>query len=634
MTAAVQASVIIRAFNEERHLPALLDAIAGQQARPFEVIVVDSGSYDRTPAIAEAGGARLVQIESRDFTFGYSLNVGIRHSHGAYIAIVSAHTKPLACDWLERLIQPLDNPRTAMVYGRQLGTEDSKHSEKRDFERTFGPEPRILRPPHYFANNANSAIRRELWDQHGFDEHLPGLEDVEWAQYWMARDLHVVYEPGAPIYHIHEESWRQIRRRFYREALAAKWMGVKGRRHIPAEIAREARFFASDVWSAAMQGALARQVDEAFRFRWNKAVGTVRGLADGATMQDPRRRERIFFDRFSRAVVIQGRGRATLTDIELPERKPGDVLIKTAFVGVCATDLEILDGNLGYYVSGVAKYPIVPGHEFSGTVAAVGSNVEGLHEGDNVVAECIQSCGRCDACARENWIGCSSRREVGVIGQNGAYSEYLVLPGRFVHKLPPGTDLRHAALCEPTAVVVKGLRRLDRARRRQRPEKCAVVGAGPIGHLCALVLQHRGHCVTVFDADPARRRYFEGTPIRTASSDRLEGLAEFDVLVEATGAPAALEEILHGSAPGATILLLGLPYARREYTFEDIVAYDKTIVGSVGSSAADFAEAVNLISMLRLDPFLEKVVPLSRYDDAWDLFRRRAHLKIMLDCSA
>jgi 2-desacetyl-2-hydroxyethyl bacteriochlorophyllide A dehydrogenase len=634
MTTAVQASVIIRAFNEERHLPALLEALAGQQARPFEVIVVDSGSYDRTPVIAEAAGAQLVQIESRDFTFGYSLNVGIRRSQGSYIAIVSAHTKPLSSEWLERLIRPLDDPRTAMVYGRQLGTDDSKFSERRDFERTFGPQPRILRPPHYFANNANSAIRRELWEQHGFDEHLPGLEDVEWAQYWMAKNLHVVYEPEAPIYHIHNESWRQIQRRFYREALAAKWMGVKKRRHIPAEIVREASFLASDVLTAASQGDLPTLFDEVVRFRWNKALGTVRGLADGATMQDPRRRERMFFDRFSRAVVIQGRHRAALTDIELPEVKPGDVLIKTAYVGVCATDLEILDGSLGYYASGVAKYPIVPGHEFSGTIAMVGSNVEGLQEGDAIVAECIQSCGRCDACARENWIGCASRREVGVIGQNGAYSEYLVLPGRFVHRLPRGSDLQRAALCEPTAVVLKGLRRLEWARRRQRPANCAVVGAGPIGHLCALVLAHRGHRVTVFDADPARRRYFTGTSIRSAPGDRLEGLAEFDVLVEATGAPAALDAILHSSAAGATILLLGLPYARKEYTFEDIVAYDKTIVGSVGSSAADFGEAVSLISSLRLDPFLEKVVPLSRYDDAWELYRRRAHLKIMLDCGA
>lgn len=634
MSPPVGASVIIRAFNEERHLPALLDAVMRQRARPFEVIVVDSGSYDRTPVIAEEAGARLVQIESRDFTFGYSLNVGIRHSRGEHIAIVSAHTKPLSPDWLERLIQPLEDPRTAMVYGRQLGTDDSKYSEKRDFERTFGPEPRILRPPHYFANNANSAIRRELWNQHPFDEHLPGLEDVEWAQYWMLRDRHVVYEPEAPIYHIHEESWRQIRRRFYREALAAKWMGVKRLRHIPAEIAREASFLASDVWTAAGQGVLSDRFDEVIRFRWNKALGTVRGLADGAAMQDPRRRERMFFDRFSRAVVIQGRSRALLTDVELPEVKPGDVLIKTAYVGVCATDLEILDGSLGYYASGLATYPIVPGHEFSGTVAHVGSNVEGLREGDAIVAECIQSCGRCDACARENWIGCASRREVGVIGQNGAYAQYLVLPGRFVHKLPDGADLRRAALCEPIAVVLKGLRRLERAQRHQRPAKCAVVGAGPIGHLCALVLAHRGHCVTVFDADPARRRHFAGTSIQAAPSDRLEGLADFEVLVEATGSPAALDEILRGSAAGATILLLGLPYARREYTFEDIVAYDKTIVGSVGSTAADFAEAVSLLSTLRLDPFLEKVVALSNYDRAWELYRRRAHLKIMLDCGA
>jgi GT2 family glycosyltransferase len=121
----------------------------------------------------------------------------------------------------------LYDDQNAMVYGRQLGGATSKFSESQDMRRTFGSKRTILKPPNFFANNANSAIRKDLWQQHPFDESLPGLEDIEWAKYWMEQGYRVVYEPEAAIYHIHEESWRQVRRRYYREALAARWIGIK-----------------------------------------------------------------------------------------------------------------------------------------------------------------------------------------------------------------------------------------------------------------------------------------------------------------------------------------------------------------------------------------------------------------------
>ena len=113
-----ETSIIIRAFNEQKYLPHLFTAIERQTYQDFELIVVDSGSYDRTPAIAQEHGARLVRIESRDFTFGFSLNVGIRQSLGRYIAIVSAHAKPVDSFWLSCLIDPLRDDEVSMVYGR------------------------------------------------------------------------------------------------------------------------------------------------------------------------------------------------------------------------------------------------------------------------------------------------------------------------------------------------------------------------------------------------------------------------------------------------------------------------------------------------------------------------------------
>jgi 2-desacetyl-2-hydroxyethyl bacteriochlorophyllide A dehydrogenase len=633
-------SVIIRTFNEEKYLPALLDALQHQSRRDFETIVIDSGSLDHTRDIAAQKADLSLRIQSHDFTFGHSLNVGIREASGKYIVIVSAHTLPVNSEWLNKLIEPFHDDQTAMVYGRQLGGEASKFSESQDMRRTFGSKHQILQPPNFFANNANSAIRRDLWQQHPFDESLPGLEDIEWAKYWMERDYRVAYEPAAALYHIHEENWRQVRRRYHREAIAARRIGIKNLKHAWLTPPLEALRAFIDLGYAIFAVNERRQpaktfaglVREAMLFRLNKTIGTVMGLLDSGAMENPIDRQNMFFDRTGKAVVIHGPGRASLDEVEVPAVKPGDVMIRVAYESICATDLEILDGTLGYYKDGIAKYPIVPGHEFSGRAVAFGPNVTHLKEGDPVVVECIQSCGACVECKRQNWIACQSRTELGVIGHDGGYAELVVVPGRFVHRLPADFDLRTATLCEPMAVILKGLRRLERSWiSGSDPKRCAVVGAGPLGNLCAQALALQGHHVTVFDRNPRRLEYFSDANIN-GSSD-LTQLHEYDVLVEVTGDPDALDGILHQSPAGATILLLGLPYAHRPFTFEKIVAFDKTVVGSVGSSAEDFNRAITLLPQLQTTPFIEKILPLSEFKAAWELARSHKHLKLMLKIS-
>ena len=298
-------SVIIRTFNEEKFLPGLLDALDRQSFRSFETIVVDSGSLDRTRDIAAGAADKMLRLESHDFTFGHSLNVGIREASGKYIALASAHTLPTNEHWLSNLINPLRIQNTAMVYGRQLGGKSSKFSEIRDMWRIFGPGRKVLKPPRFFANNANSAIRKDLWQEHPFDEGLLGLEDVEWAKYWMERGYQVVYEPEAALYHIHEENWRQVRRRYYREAVAAHWIGLKTVRHAVATPFIEIAHTVSDIGcilspfneKPAPKRNPLDLVREIILFRTNKSVGTIKGLLNGAVVKNPSARKDIFFDR-------------------------------------------------------------------------------------------------------------------------------------------------------------------------------------------------------------------------------------------------------------------------------------------------------------------------------------------------
>lgn len=623
-----ETSIVIRAFNEERWLPEVFHALARQTYRDFEVVLVDSGSLDHTREIGAAHGARIVQMRTEDFTFGHSLNVGVRESRGAFIAIVSAHAIPADEHWLDRLVAPLRRPEVAMVYGGQRGHEVSKYAECRDFERVFPDAPEEFDDEDkVFANNANSAIRKSDWLEHPFDEGLPGLEDMEWARWWTERGRAVVYEPRATIIHVHTESWAQVRRRYYREGMAARWVGTRILRHVPMEFYRESRWLLADLWSALRERRLLSLAPEIARFRYEKAVGSIKGIVDSRGLDNPARRAALYYEQSFAAVVVRAPHKAQVEYRAVPTLKPGEVLIRVAYVGICGTDLEILEGSLGYYKSGMAEYPIVPGHESSGTVVTLGPRVAHVAVGDRVVVECIQGCGECADCAADNAIRCARRSEVGVLRQDGAYAEYMVARARYVHRVPDALPLSRAALAEPLAVVLKALRRLGALEEGVAARSVAVVGAGTIGHLAARVLARRGHRVTLVDRDPRRLAALDG---QGTTSTSVGSVRDCEWIVEGTGNQGVLSQVLAESATGSTVLLLGFPYGREPFNFESVVAFDRAVIGSVGSTSRDFQEALRLLPELGLEPFLTAALPLAEFERAWELVRSRQHLKVML----
>ncbi|HLG05716.1 MAG TPA: zinc-binding dehydrogenase, partial [Gemmatimonadales bacterium] len=201
------------------------------------------------------------------------------------------------------------------------------------------------------------------------------------------------------------------------------------------------------------------------------------------------------------------------------------------------------------------------------------------------------------------------------------------------HRIPEALTLAQAALVEPMAVVLKGLRRLEGAGGAQAnaPRECAVIGGGTIGHLAARVLASRGHRVTVFDREPARLARLNGA---AQTETALGGLDRFAWVVEATGDQTVLSTLLQESATGACLLLLGLPYGTHPFSFESIVGFDRVVVGSVGSTGADFEEALRVLPGFVMEAFLEARYPLRDYRRAWDALRSRAHLKVMLQVDA
>lgn len=623
-----ETTILIRAFNEERWLPEVFEALHKQRYRDFEVLLVDSGSVDATRDIAAANGARIIRLRQEDFTFGHSLNYGINESRGTFIAILSAHAIPSDENWLEKLIAPLRQPDVAMVYGGQRGHKVSKFSESRDFERVYPDRAHRVHVDEPFANNANSAVKRQLCLEYPFDEGLPGLEDIDWAQHWLERNHGVAYEPKACIIHVHTETWPQVRRRYYREAMAARWVGIRIFRHIPGEFAREVTWLVHDLWLAARDGKLTKLAGEIFRFRYEKTLGTIKGIFDSKGLSNPARRAEVFFQKEFPAVVVRGPNRMQLEERVVPSLKPGELLVRVSHVGICATDLETLDGKPGYGRKNSPNYPIVPGQESSGTVVALGPRVTDFNEGDRVVVEQIQGCGECGECKRDEPIRCTEWREVGVVGQDGACAEYFVTRARYAHRIPAEVSLAKAALTGPLAAVLKGTRRLGQTHR---PMRCAVIGAGTTGHLASLVLAARGHHVTAFDPEPERLKALGGA---VATSQSWKDIAQFEWFVESTGAPDTISSLLQDAPPGATVLLLGRPPADQVFGVASLLAHDRSIVGSIGSTRRDFEDALAMLPSIDAQPFLRAAYPLAKYEEAFASARSRMVLKVMLTADA
>lgn len=214
-------SIIIRSLNEEKYLEELLTKLSAQTYSDFEIIMVDSGSTDNTLNIINGFSCKLVEIRKSEFSFGRSLNYGCKEASGDMLVFISAHCIPKNDDWLKKLVEQFKDPEVALCYGRQIGYKSSKFSEHQVFEKYFPPK-KIDEQGGFFCNNANSAIRRSLWEQRPFDEELTGLEDMDWAKYHYYKGYKIKYAPEAVIYHIHEETWKKVKIRYEREAFALK----------------------------------------------------------------------------------------------------------------------------------------------------------------------------------------------------------------------------------------------------------------------------------------------------------------------------------------------------------------------------------------------------------------------------
>lgn len=215
-------SVILRTYNEAKYLERLLKGIKSQVTTfSIEVILIDSGSTDNTIEIAKKYSCKILTIKKSEFTFGKSLNIGCKSAQGKYLVIISGHCIPCGKKWIENLVNPLHKNIVSYTYGRQIGDDSTNFSEERIFLKHF-PKKSKIPQEGFFCNNANSAILKVVWEKYSFDESLTGLEDLHLAKRIKNDGNLIGYVGNAIVYHIHNETWQQIFRRFKREAIAMK----------------------------------------------------------------------------------------------------------------------------------------------------------------------------------------------------------------------------------------------------------------------------------------------------------------------------------------------------------------------------------------------------------------------------
>lgn len=320
-----------------------------------------------------------------------------------------------------------------------------------------------------------------------------------------------------------------------------------------------------------------------------------------------------------RAAQISASGKAQVIDTDEPEPGPGEVLIEVAAAGICGTDLHIFHGEYE------AVYPIIPGHEFSGRVAAVGTGVKRFRPGDRVTADPNIPCNRCPACQRNQPNQCEDLAAIGVT-RSGAFAQYVVAPEGNVFSIR-NLSFDQAAMVEPLACVVWGLKQVQ----VQPGDAALIFGAGPMGCLMLQSVRQSGAAtVVVSDISPARLEMAtalgaSAVVLADEQQDRqLRALAPlgYDLVADVTGLIKVVEQSFAYVRPRGKVWIFGVcpPGAKASFVPYDVFRKDLTIIGSFAVNRT-FQESIALIESgaVKVGTLISHRLPLRDFQKAIDL---------------
>lgn len=322
------------------------------------------------------------------------------------------------------------------------------------------------------------------------------------------------------------------------------------------------------------------------------------------------------------AAYLVAPGRFELREVPVPEPGPGEALVRIARTGICGTDMHIFHGHYA-----ADKLPLIPGHEFTGSVAALGAGVTGLEEGAPAVVDMNIGCGQCYWCRRNEILNCPEMQQMGIT-IDGAFAEYIAVPARLVIPAPPQVPPAVLALTEPLACVVRAARKA----RVTFAQSVVVIGAGPIGNLHVQLLRTIGAApIIAADISPERVRmalavgadYGVSDPaaLKDTVLEATDGRGA-DIAIESVGNPALYREALGLIRKGGHVAAFGLTGPGEVLPLDILttILQENSVKGSVAGMGQDMHDSLTLLShgRIRTDAFTGAEFPLAQIQAAFD----------------
>ncbi|HSW44074.1 MAG TPA: alcohol dehydrogenase catalytic domain-containing protein [Phycisphaerae bacterium] len=349
-----------------------------------------------------------------------------------------------------------------------------------------------------------------------------------------------------------------------------------------------------------------------------------------------------------RSLIFEGPGKLSLRFVPRPVPCDGEVLVRVHTAAICGTDVKIVTGRKTREV----RRGVPIGHEYTGTVAAIGPGVEGYSIGQRVAVCVVVSCGECVYCQADRENLCETRITLGY-ATDGCFADYMLIPKRAVRRgnlfaLPETVSLEHGPLIEPLACCINGQRELglpllDGPARQRGSASLVIFGAGPIGLLHLMLArtyqEPAVRPITVVEPQPHRREFASKLGAdRVCSPDEFDAADEYDLAVLAVGVPelvpAALKSVVKC---GRISLFAGFPVGSSVSIDPNAIHYKQIrVYGASESRRSDFAEALNLIAAGRLDPspIITHRFSLEQYEEAFRVAADGSALKVVFTMTA
>lgn len=327
------------------------------------------------------------------------------------------------------------------------------------------------------------------------------------------------------------------------------------------------------------------------------------------------------------------------TDVPMPEVKDNEILAKIAYAGFCATDIELLTGEMIHIKNGNTTYPLIPGHEWSGEVVAVGSKVTAFKVGDSVTSDVSLGCGECDYCRKGHYNLCPNREVVGSYrNRQGVFAQYVAVPQRHAYKIPAGLSLEEAALAEPAATAAYAVERA----RIPLGAQVLVIGDGPIGQLAAQLAGLAGASRVIMagswddkleiakQCGITETINYHREDVAKRSCELTDGGPE--IIIETSGNNSALNSAVQALKPtGRIVAISWYNGATVEVAMNTVIVKDAEIIGTLASPNA-FTPVLKYMAegKLKVKPLITHVMALTELEDVVKLVRAKKEMRIKI----